>query len=553
MASDHCSILLTTARNESKVFKPFRFNRAWFRDATCKDLIESSWKKCGMGSPAFRHSKALTVTKEELRKWNYNVFGNISTQINKLETTLHNLLYTNHAPNSAVVVEVQSKLKHRYDIKEDFWRQRGKEEAFKFGERNTAYFHNKTNFRRKTTQIDTIQNDMGIWLTDRADIAANLKSHFSKMSRTTMPPNPSTYLDYIMPCISNEENNMLTGIPTHEEVKNVIFSMQPWTTPGLDGFPPGFYQEMWSIVGEDTVRMVQSFFRSKHMLKQINHNFVSLIPKVNNPKSAADFRPISLCNVAYKIISKLLASRLKGLLDRIITPYQSAFLSGRLITNTIVIDHELIDSMKHCKAENGWMAIKLDMSKAFDIIEWSFLLDVLSRLGFCDDFCSMINNAILQLALLYYDCLLFTKANSKEARNLSTIIDQFSLYSGQAVNFSKSGISFSSKVPNQQNKMESSSSLIDNNYGRLADWKAHFLNQPERTILIQSVLGTLATHRMVVFQMPKKLTDKLDTIHMRFWWNKKEGKKGMFFKKWKEVALAKELGELGIKQSSIMN
>ncbi|XP_026428932.1 uncharacterized protein LOC113324863 [Papaver somniferum] len=276
-----------------------------------------------MGSPAFRHTKSLSTTKHELRDWNYNIFGNISTKIIRLESTLQNLLNANNAPNSVVVVlEVQSKLKHWHDIEEDFWRQRGKEEAFKFGERNTAYFHNKTNFRRKRTQIETIQNEMGIWLTEREEIAANLKSHFFKMSRTARPPNVGSYLDHIVPCITAEDKNMLNSIPSHEEVKNVVFSMQPWTTPVPDGFPPGFYHEMWSTLGDDTVSMV------------------------------------------------------------------------RLITDNIVIAHELIDSMKHCKAEKGWMAIKLDMSKAFDRIEWSFLLETLTKLGFDEDFCSMIHQCL---------------------------------------------------------------------------------------------------------------------------------------------------------------
>lgn len=121
------------------------------------------------------------------------------------------------------------------------------------------------------------------------------------------------------------------------------------------------------------------------MLKQLNHNFTALIPKINCPKSAADFRPISLCNVVYKIISKLLSSRLKPLLNRIISPNQTTFLSGRLITDNIVIAHELVDTMRKTRTQKGWMAVKLDMSKAFDRIEWSFLLGTLKKLGFCDE------------------------------------------------------------------------------------------------------------------------------------------------------------------------
>lgn len=158
--------------------------------------------------------------------------------------------------------------------------------------------------------------------------------------------------------------------------------MQPWTRPGPDGYPPGFYQQMWDTVGPDTIAMVKSFFHSGHNLKQINHNFVSLIPKSNAPKTTADFRSISLSNVSYKIISKLLSSRLKTVMDKFISPYQAAFLSSRQITDNIFIAHELVDTMRKNKTKSDLMAMKLDISKAFDRVEWKFIIDILKKLGF---------------------------------------------------------------------------------------------------------------------------------------------------------------------------
>lgn len=114
------------------------------------------------------------------------------------------------------------------------------------------------------------------------------------------------------------------------------------------------------MVGEDTVKVVQAFFYSKHLLKQMNHSFVSLIPKSSCPKHASDFRPISLSNVSYKIISELLASRLKKVMDKFISHYQATFLSSRQITDNIVIAHELVASMRKCKAKKkGLMAFFL--------------------------------------------------------------------------------------------------------------------------------------------------------------------------------------------------
>ncbi|XP_026420576.1 uncharacterized protein LOC113316631 [Papaver somniferum] len=148
----------------------------------------------------------------------------------------------------------------------------------------------------------------------------------------------------------------------------------------------------------DVVYMVTSFFESKHILKQINHNFITLIPKNTCPKSEIDFRLISLCNVAYKIISKLLASRIKKLLPRIIDPSQTTFISRRLIQENIIISHEMIDSLKKTKDRDGDIAIKLDMSKDFDRVEWYFLIANLKSLGFCNGWCKMIEQCISTLS-----------------------------------------------------------------------------------------------------------------------------------------------------------
>lgn len=104
--------------------------------------------------------------------------------------------------------------------------------------------------------------------------------------------NSNSFLNVLSPCITDSDNATLIRMPTHDEIK--------------DRLPPGFYQKMWDIVGNGTVKMVQSFFHSKHMLRENNHNFISLIPMTNFPKTADEFRPISLCNISYKIISKLI-------------------------------------------------------------------------------------------------------------------------------------------------------------------------------------------------------------------------------------------------------
>ena len=105
--------------------------------------------------------------------------------------------------------------------------------------------------------------------------------------------------------------------------------------PGPDGFNAGFFKRMWHIVGEDVINAVRSFFQTRRMFKEMNATSISLIPKVANPTRLTDFHPISCCNTMYKCIAKILAGRIKVVLPSLVGPYQTAFISGRRISEII--------------------------------------------------------------------------------------------------------------------------------------------------------------------------------------------------------------------------
>ena len=124
----------------------------------------------------------------------------------------------------------------------------------------------------------------------------------------------------------------------------------------------------------DISQAVPSYLNSRSILKSSNHTFITLIPKVQHLVRVSNFGPISLSNVIYKIVSKVIVNRLKPLLDSIISETQSAFIADRFITNNILIAFKSLHHMKNnCTSKQGFMALKLDMSKAYDRVEWSFL------------------------------------------------------------------------------------------------------------------------------------------------------------------------------------
>ena len=145
----------------------------------------------------------------------------------------------------------------------------------------------------------------------------------------------------------------------------------------------------------DVTHAILSSLNLGSILKSINHTFITLIPKVNNLERVSDFRPISPCNVIYKIISKVIANRLKPLLDSIISETQSAFIADRLITDNILIAFESLHHMKtNCTRKKSFMAMKLDMSKTYDRVEWVFLERILLKLGFQESRVALIMECI---------------------------------------------------------------------------------------------------------------------------------------------------------------
>ena len=159
--------------------------------------------------------------------------------------------------------------------------------------------------------------------------------------------------------------------------------------------PPLFYQTYWTDVGMDVSQAVLSSLNSSSLLKSVNHMFITLISKVKNPKRVNEFRPISLCNVIYKIISKVIANCLKPLLNSIISETQGAFTADRLITNNILIAFESLHHMKNsCTGKKGFMTLKLDISKAYDRMDRIFLRKILLKMVFQESWVALIMECI---------------------------------------------------------------------------------------------------------------------------------------------------------------
>ncbi|KAL6208770.1 hypothetical protein ACLB2K_019715 [Fragaria x ananassa] len=155
-----------------------------------------------------------------------------------------------------------------------------------------------------------------------------------------------------------------------EEIQEAINSIGALKAPGPNGIHASFYQNCWNEVKDTVIPMIKACFRDGKLIRNINHTNNALIPKSENPTKVNDFRPISLCNVSYKIITKIMIKRLRPLLTKCILKNQGAFAPGRSIHDNVLIAHEIFSDFNRRSGRNGAMAVKLDLEKAYDLLDW---------------------------------------------------------------------------------------------------------------------------------------------------------------------------------------
>ena len=271
------------------------------------------------------------------------------------------------------------------------WAQRSRINWLQHGDKNTSYFHSFANERRKRNMIKKLRGDDGEWLHEITELNPHISGYFAGLFSTEIEEPDPELLAKVVPKVTDVMNDRLLQPYSAEEVKKALFSIGDMKAPGTDGLHAIFFKKRWNILGDSLTTKVLEAVNTKVIPEGWNDTVIVLIPKVQTPELVTQYRPISLCNVLYKVISKMIASRLKHVLDDIISPVQSAFVPGRLITDNVLLAYESLHTVKNKKKGKwGYCAVKLDMHKAYDRVEWIFLERIMVQLGFSLDFVDLL-------------------------------------------------------------------------------------------------------------------------------------------------------------------
>ncbi|XP_024642261.2 uncharacterized protein [Medicago truncatula] len=392
--------------------------------------------------------------------------------------------------------------------------------------------------RKKVNKILSLETDEGIRVTDDTGMRSIARNYFENLFE--------------------------------EEFKEAMFSMQLDKCQGPDGFNPGFYQHFWSVCSEDIFKECCQWMNEGQFPPTLNSTNIALISKGTEQKSMKDWRSIALCNVLYKLLSKVLANRLKKILSKCIADSQSAFVPGRSILDNALVAIELIHHMKtKTKGKDKSVALKLDISKAYDRIDWSYLRDVMHKMGFSEkwiqwimmcvetvDYSVIMNQEVIGpiipgRGLRQGDPLspyLFILC----AEGLSALIRSAESNGVLEVLGTGKYLGLPSMVG--RSKKATFSFIKDRVWQKISSWSSKCLSKAGREVMIKSVLQSIPSYIMSIFRLPNQLLDEIEKMMNTFWWGHGgSNNKGLNWLSWEKLSVHKNDGGMGFKDLEAFN
>uniref|UniRef100_A0A2N9H5A8 CCHC-type domain-containing protein n=1 Tax=Fagus sylvatica TaxID=28930 RepID=A0A2N9H5A8_FAGSY len=499
--SDHCPFLLTLCPIIPHVLpRPFRFENIWLSHSDFLSIVDQAW-----AVPAPNLSVTFNTFASLVSVWNKREFGNIFKKKNRILARLNGIQCALVSNPSESLSRLEKTLREDYfkvlRLEEDFWALKSRVGWVVEGDRNTKFFHTSTLVRRRFKKIVRLRNSVGEWITNSDLIRLHIQQGFvERFSSTHGHALNDLCLPAWAPRVSDIEALSLLAPVNAKDVRISLWSFKPFKAPGPDGLHPGFFQKCWNTVGESVVKEVSHIFSTGKMPEYLNKTLISLIPKCPGPETLNQFRPISLCNTVYKIVTKIIVSRLWPILGNLVSPFQAAFCAWPLLTACNTITRVLADFC-HLSGQ------KVNLSKSKVFFSPNVNPDLRQHL------CGILGVSSTPNIGKYLGFPL--RPNGRSSRDFDFIVDKVQ--------------------------------------AKLSSWKAKLLSPAGRIVLIQSVISSIPAYYMQNVALPVRICSKLDKLNRDFLWGSSSKRKKMHMVGWEKVCKPKDKGGLGLYSTKSRN
>ncbi|GJS86684.1 RNA-directed DNA polymerase, eukaryota [Tanacetum coccineum] len=376
---------------------PFRFYHSWLELPGFDDLVSKSWNSFTLddSNGMIRFKKKLQMLKKEIRAWTLDFKRHqvgLSKDLKSKLCDIDKVLDQGGVTDDILLSRLEV-LKQLHDVQSSNNRdimQKAKIRWAIEGDENSKYFHAIINKKRANLSVKGIMVD-GDWIVEPDLVKQEFRRHFT--DRFQDPGSRRGSLNFPFPNrLNNDQILELESPISNEDIRTAVWGCGVDKSPGPDGFTFEFFRKYWTVVGPDFCIAVKWFFDHGDFAIGCNSSFVALIPKVLDPKVVSDYRPISLIGSLYKVVTKILASRLSLVISDLISDVQTAFLPNRQILDGPFIINEILARCKLKKQQA--MIFKVDFAKAYDSVRWDYLDDVLISFGFGPKWRSWIRGSL---------------------------------------------------------------------------------------------------------------------------------------------------------------
>ena len=399
--SDHCFLSATFDLPDSSSRGPgyWKLNTSLLADSVYRDKVSEFWSFWATQRSAFDSlANWWDVGKLKLKALSIQ-YSQLLSKLRKsrrssLQTRLTNLQAQLDAGHLSVLPELKTLERELASFDATSARAaqiRSRARWVEQGENSSAYFLRMEKKRGSDNFIAAIRSSSGVTKTSLIDIIGVWTS-FYKDLYTAVPVDldiQDQLLSNLSQTLSPEESGVCEGSLSSDECLLALKGMATGKAPGLDGFPAEFYVTFWHVLGMDLVRVLNSCYQSNSLSVSQRRSLITLLFKKNDRLDCANWRPISLLCVDYKIASRTIAGRLLKVIASVTSPDQTCGVPGRFIGSNISLLRDVVDYVSD--ADLPCAILSLDQEKAFDKVDWHFLQKTLSTMGFGPSFCRWVS------------------------------------------------------------------------------------------------------------------------------------------------------------------